>query len=63
MNVTLFSLLSVTLAFSALVLWVYWPSRRSRLESLGRIPLEVDELTAILNTPESVNDMQDGAHE
>ncbi len=37
-----FSLIAVTLGFIALVLWVYWPSRRQRLESLGHIPLDDD---------------------
>lgn len=40
MNATLFSLIAVTVGFAALVLWVYWPSRRERLEALGQIPLE-----------------------
>jgi cbb3-type cytochrome oxidase subunit 3 len=42
MTATLISLLAVTAGFAALVLWVYWPSRRARLESLGRIPLDVE---------------------
>jgi cbb3-type cytochrome oxidase subunit 3 len=37
------SLLAVTVGFAALVLWVYWPGRRDRLESLGRIPLDGQE--------------------
>ena len=40
MSATLFSLLAVTVGFTALVAWVFWPSRRKRFESLGRIPLE-----------------------
>jgi cbb3-type cytochrome oxidase subunit 3 len=40
MTSTLFSLLTITLGFSALILWVFWPSRRKHLESLGQIPLE-----------------------
>lgn len=40
MSAAVFSLLAVTLGFTVLLLWVYWPSRRARLESLGRIPLE-----------------------
>ena len=43
MNATLFSLLAVTFGFAALILWVYWPSNRHRLESFGRMPLEGDE--------------------
>jgi cbb3-type cytochrome oxidase subunit 3 len=39
-NATIFSLLAVTFGFAVLVLWVYWPSRRNRLEALGRIPLD-----------------------
>lgn len=35
-----FSLLAVTLSFAALVVWVYWPSRRRRLESYGAMPLD-----------------------
>lgn len=41
-----FSLLAVTLGFSALVWWVYSPSRRGRLESYATIPLEENELAA-----------------
>ena len=40
MTATIFSLLAVTIGFTALVCWVYWPSRRDRLESHGSIPLE-----------------------
>ena len=32
-----------TLVFVGIVLWAYWPRRRSRLESYGRIPLEDGE--------------------
>jgi cbb3-type cytochrome oxidase subunit 3 len=39
----LVSLLVVTIGFTLLVAWVYWPSHRTRLEQLGRIPLG-DEL-------------------
>ncbi len=35
-----FSLLSLVAAFTGLVLWVYWPGRRDRLESYGAMPLE-----------------------
>jgi cbb3-type cytochrome oxidase subunit 3 len=44
MNPTLISLLAVTLGFTALVLWVYWPSRKARMEQFGSIPL-ADEPT------------------
>ena len=40
MNATLLSLLAVTVGFTVLVAWVYWPSRRNQLESLGQIPLD-----------------------
>jgi cbb3-type cytochrome oxidase subunit 3 len=40
MTATLFSLVAVTLGFALLVAWVYWPSRKSRLEALGEIPLD-----------------------
>ena len=43
MNATLFSLLAVTVGFTALILWVYWPSNRKKFESFGRIPLDVTE--------------------
>lgn len=36
------SLIAVTLGFIGLVVWVYWPSRRQHLESLGHIPLDDD---------------------
>jgi cbb3-type cytochrome oxidase subunit 3 len=39
MTATLFSLIAVTVGFVA---WVYWPSRRSKLESLGQIPLDAE---------------------
>jgi cbb3-type cytochrome oxidase subunit 3 len=35
-----FSLLAVTVSFTGLVAWVYWPSRRTELESYGAIPLD-----------------------
>lgn len=31
------------LLFVGIVAWVYWPSRKSRLEAHGRIPLEDDK--------------------
>lgn len=34
------ALLVVTIGFAGLLLWVYWPSNRSRLESYGAIPLD-----------------------
>ena len=46
MSATEISLIAVTLAFTGLVLWVYWPSRRQRLESLGNIPLDDDDREA-----------------
>ena len=47
MNPTEISLIAVTVAFTGLVLWVYWPSRRQKLESLGRIPLDDDQGVAV----------------
>ena len=38
MSATIFSLLVVTVAFCALVLWVFWPSRRQQIETHGQIP-------------------------
>lgn len=43
MTATMISLLAVTLAFSGLVLWVFWPSRRQQLEDQGRIPFADEE--------------------
>ncbi len=40
MTATLFSLVAVTLGFTLLVAWVYWPSRKSHLEAQGEIPLD-----------------------
>lgn len=40
-----FSLLAVTFSFAALVIWVYSPGRRKRLESYGAIPLGDDHST------------------
>lgn len=37
-----FSVLAVTIGFIALVVWVYSPGRRKRLESYGSMPLEDD---------------------
>ena len=34
------SLLAVTIAFTGLVIWVYWPSHRQRLESFGSMALD-----------------------
>ena len=42
MSPALFSLLAVTLGFTALVAWVYWPAHKARLERFGRIPLADD---------------------
>jgi cbb3-type cytochrome oxidase subunit 3 len=33
------SLLAVTFGFSALVVWVYWPSRKAAMERHASIPL------------------------
>ena len=44
MSATLISLLAVTFGFIGLVFWVYWPSRKQELESLGKIPLDDPEL-------------------
>ncbi len=43
MTATIISLLAVTLAFSGLLLWVFWPSRRQHLEDQGRIPFADEE--------------------
>lgn len=40
MSPTMLSLLAVTIGFTGLVIWVYWPSNRKKLESLGQIPLD-----------------------
>ena len=37
-----FSLIAVTVSFSGLVLWVYWPSRRNEMEAHASIPLDDD---------------------
>jgi|GEM_PF-6023846 len=44
MTPTIISLLAVTFGFIGLVLWVYWPSHKSRIEKLGRIPLDDKDL-------------------
>jgi cbb3-type cytochrome oxidase subunit 3 len=51
MNATIISLLAVTFSFAGLVLWVYWPSRKKELESLGRIPLDDDAASERRNNP------------
>jgi cbb3-type cytochrome oxidase subunit 3 len=45
MSPAIVSLLAVTFGFAALVLWVYWPSNKNRMESFGSIPLR-DEAPA-----------------
>ncbi|MEM8768486.1 MAG: cbb3-type cytochrome c oxidase subunit 3 [Pseudomonadota bacterium] len=52
MNATIFSLLAVTLGFGLLVAWVYWPSRRQKLEELGRIPLDGEDAVDTKNDTE-----------
>ena len=42
MTATEFSLIAVTLGFVLLLVWVYSPARRDRLESYGHMPLEDD---------------------
>jgi cbb3-type cytochrome oxidase subunit 3 len=42
MSPAIVSLLAVTFGFTALVVWVYWPSRKSRVEAFGSIPLAED---------------------
>ena len=55
MNATLLSLIAMTLSFTILVVWVYWPSRRDSLEALGQIPLD--------NSPPEKNDLQECSSE
>lgn len=55
MSATLISLLAVTIGFGGLVLWVYWPSHKEELESLGSMPLEDIEEDTQVNSPELVN--------
>jgi cbb3-type cytochrome oxidase subunit 3 len=38
MTATIISLLSVTLAFAGLLVWVFWPGQKQRLETFGEIP-------------------------
>ena len=40
MTPTIVSLLAVTVGFLALVIWVYWPSRKADVERHGSIPLQ-----------------------
>ncbi|MAT84777.1 MAG: hypothetical protein CMD39_10870 [Gammaproteobacteria bacterium] len=42
MSPTEFSLVAVTVSFFGLLVWVYSPRRRERLESYGAMPLEDD---------------------
>ena len=37
-----FWVLWLFLIFAAIVVWTMWPSRKKRLEKLGRIPLDDD---------------------
>ena len=43
MSGALISLLAVTFGFLALVVWVYAPRRRDRLESYGSMPLDRED--------------------
>jgi len=43
MSGTEISLLAVTFGFIALVVWVYAPRRRDRLESYGAMPLDKED--------------------
>lgn len=45
MNPGILSLLAVTIGFTTLVLWVFWPSHKALLERHARIPL-ADEFEA-----------------
>ncbi len=40
MSTMSFSLICVVIAFTALVVWVYWPGNKARFEARGRIPLD-----------------------
>ena len=62
MNATLFSLIAVTVGFSALVAWVYWPSRRRKIEALGRIPLD-DGSAATAGTRHDNQEEAESKHE
>ena len=53
---TLFSLISVTIGFTALLLWVYWPSRRERLEALAEIPFDNDNNESQVRSQEKPNE-------
>ncbi len=56
MSATIFSLVAVTIGFGLLVAWVYWPSRRQKLEELGRIPLDGDNAVDSKNRTEQPNE-------
>lgn len=43
MSMAEFSLIGVTVGFFVLVVWVYWPSRRERLEAHAYTPLDEDD--------------------
>ncbi len=53
MSMNTLSLIAVVCGFSALVLWVYWPSNKERLEARGRLPLE--EGGPIVDEPDKGN--------
>jgi cbb3-type cytochrome oxidase subunit 3 len=38
-----FSLVSLTVSFIGMVVWVYWPSRRELMESYASMPLDDDD--------------------
>jgi cbb3-type cytochrome oxidase subunit 3 len=43
MSTAEFSLIGITIGFLALVIWVYWPSRREQLEAHAHTPLDEDD--------------------
>lgn len=52
MSPAILSLLAVTFGFAGLVAWVYWPSRRSRMEQFAAIPLLDDQAASQKEDPQ-----------
>jgi FtsZ-interacting cell division protein ZipA len=53
MSMAEISLIGVTVAFTALVVWVFWPSRRERLEAHAHTPLDDESASTERTEPKA----------
>jgi cbb3-type cytochrome oxidase subunit 3 len=59
----LFALLLVVVCFAWLVLWVFWPSNRARLEAHGSIALDDEAPKAARADQDRADRNKDATHE